>query len=177
MAQQFVNINTDKLVKFTNKLEKMHRSDLPVAIRSTLNKAAFDMKTKTLPASALATFEKRHVGQFYKANSRFEGARGFDTNSMKSTVGFVENRLKGRTNYSVQDLEQQETGGSLSPARSFLPLKGARVGGKGRVRDENRLSEIPPFDDVLRLICCCKHLLLNQTPYGKTLQVALNYHA
>jgi len=145
-----LNINTKGLVKFTNKLEKMHRSDLPIAIRGTLTKAAVNMKKETLPKSAESTFEKRHRGQFYKANSRFEGAKGFDVKVMKSTVGFVETLLKGQNNYSVQDLEDQEIGGTLTPDRPFLPLDTARVGKKrtGRVRDENRISKIP-FNKII----------------------------
>jgi len=38
------NINTDKVVSLTNKLEKLHKSAMPVAVRMTLNDAAFDMK-------------------------------------------------------------------------------------------------------------------------------------
>ena len=39
-----LNINSDAVVKFTNKLEKMKKFDLPIAIRVTLNDAAFDVK-------------------------------------------------------------------------------------------------------------------------------------
>ena len=47
-----LNVNTDAVVALTNKLEKLHRSAFPVAVRSTLNSAAFDMKKDTILKSA-----------------------------------------------------------------------------------------------------------------------------
>lgn len=41
-----LNVNTDATVALTNKLEKLHKSAFPVAVRSTLNSAAFDMKKR-----------------------------------------------------------------------------------------------------------------------------------
>lgn len=135
-----LNINTDAAVRFTNTLEKLHKSALPSAIRGTLNSAVFDVKTSTMPTKADATFKKREPN-FFKANSRFENATGFNVNSMKATVGFIEGRLKGDNNYAVRDLEQQEEGGSIDK-RSFKPLEKARRGGTGVVRSNARLAEI-----------------------------------
>lgn len=136
-----VNINTDAAVIFTNKLEKLHRSALPNAVRSTLNSAAFDVKKDTMPASADRTFTNR-VKNFFKANSRVEMAQGWSIQAMKATVGFVEGGLKGGKNFAVKDLEQQEHGGQIK-ARSFIPTKDARGGSGARpVRPGNRLSKI-----------------------------------
>ena len=106
-----LNINNDKTVIFTNTLEKLHRSALPVAIRGALNKAAFDLKQKTMPESADKAFVNRSKN-FFKANSRVAMAKGFDIGSMKSVTGFTEGRLRGSNNFAVQDLEQQELGRS-----------------------------------------------------------------
>lgn len=137
-----LKINTGAAVIFTNKLEKLHRSALPSAIREALNDAAYDLKKKTMLDKAANTFEKREPG-FFKANSRAEAATGFNVNSMKSTVGFINEKLKGKTNYAIKDLKEQEEGGNIN-AKSFIPMDDARVSGsfKKKVRANARLSEI-----------------------------------
>ena len=131
-----LNVNTDKLVVFTNKLEKLHRSAFPVAVRGTLNKAAFDIKTNTMPQSAERTFVNRRKN-FFKATSRVDMAQGFNLSSMKSTVGFIGN------GQAVKDLEEQEYGGTIK-GRSFIPTDEARTGGSKAkaVRPVNRLSRV-----------------------------------
>lgn len=142
MSQNFfLNINTDAVVVHTNRLEKMHRSALPSAVRGALNGAAFDVKKNTMPDSAVDAFENR-APNFFKANSRVEPARGFDMRSMKATVGFTESGLRGANNYAVKNLEQQEQGGTIK-RRSFIPTDIARGGSKNKlVRPSNRLSTI-----------------------------------
>lgn len=136
-----LNINTGALVKFTNELEKINKSALPVAIRSTLNDAVFDIKTRTMPQSAASEFTQRRKN-FFTANSKFEAAKGLSINSMKAAVGFYENRLTdSATNYSVKDLQQQEHGGTIHE-KQFIPMAPARVGGKGNVRPNARLKSI-----------------------------------
>ena len=138
----YLNINSNAAVKFTNVLEQMHRSALPVAVRGALNDAAFDVKTNTMPSKASAAFVNRSKN-FFKANSRFKGATGYNVNTMVATVGFVETGLNGGNNYAVKDLEQQEEGGTIG-GRSFKPMKDARVGGvnTGLVKPNYRLSKI-----------------------------------
>lgn len=136
-----ININTDAVVKYTAKLEKLHRSALPVAVRNTLNSAAFDVKKTTMPKKAEATFQNREKN-FFKANSRVDMAKGFDMKTMQATVGFTENGLKGGSNFAVKDLEQQEYGGAIK-SKSFIPMDPARGGNKTRpVRPGNRLSTV-----------------------------------
>lgn len=136
-----LNINTNACIAFTNKLEKLSRSALPVAVRGALNKAAFDVKMNTMPKKANETFKKRKPN-FFKANSRVEMAQGFNVNSMKSTVGFTSTNLQGANNYAVKDLTQQEDGG-LIKGRSFVPLDGARTGGYDTpVRANARISKL-----------------------------------
>jgi hypothetical protein len=120
-----LNVNTNEVIKYTVKLEQLTRSAFPSAIRGALNKAVYDVKTKTMPEKTLQEFERREPN-FFKANSRFENAKGFDINSMKATVGFVETALKDKPNYAVQELEQQEEGGTIHH-KSFIALPGARV--------------------------------------------------
>lgn len=139
------NVNTDEVVKFTNKLEKLHKSAFPVAVRSTLNSAAFDVKQKTMPSQANVSFENRSKN-FFKSNSRVEMAVGFDVKSMKSTVGFLS---RGGTNKAVDELEQQESGGTIG-GRSFIAVDSARIGKSHskNVQKKNRISIMPNVVDA-----------------------------
>lgn len=141
----FLNINSDAAVKFTNVLEGLHRSALPVAIRETLNQAAFDLKQNTMPESAANTFVNR-TKTFFKANSKVEMATGFNVNTMVATAGFFENKLVDQnTNWSVKDLDEQEEGGQIN-MKTFIPTVFARRGGtkSGLVKSQFRLKVIKP---------------------------------
>jgi hypothetical protein len=137
-----LNINTDAIVKFTNTLEGLKKSALPNAVRGALNSAVFDVKTKTMPAKSKSEFINRSAN-FFKANSSFEKASGWDINKMQSVVGFTSDKLQGGNNYAVKDLEQQEYGGIIK-GRSFVPLDTARQGNNKSklVRSNARLSKI-----------------------------------
>lgn len=135
-----INVNTDANVIFVNRLERHSRSAFPVTIRAVLNKAAFQLKTKTMPAGAKDAFENRSPN-FFKANSTVIKAGGFDIQSMKSTVGFTSSKLKGRNNYAVKDLEEQEHGGTIKK-KAFIPMTAARGGKNKLVRPMNRLQNL-----------------------------------
>lgn len=137
-----LNINTDAIVKFTATLEGLKKSALPNAVRGTLNNVVYDVKTKTMPGKSKSEFINRSPN-FFKANSSFEKASGWDINKMVSKVGFTSDKLQGGNNYAVKDLEQQEHGGTIK-GRSFIPLEQARVGGNKSklVRSNARLSKI-----------------------------------
>lgn len=133
-----LNINSKAAVTFTNTLEKMRRSALPLAIRNTLNSAAFDVKKNTMPKSADKNFVLR-APNFFKANSSVQMARGWDLDKMQSVVGFIG---KGTSDKAVKDLEQQEYGGTIKD-RSFIPLAQARGGSDEKtVRPRFRLSSV-----------------------------------
>ena len=128
--------------RFANKLLTMKRSAFPTAIRETLSKSALHVKQKTMPIEAQEAFVNRSKN-FFKYNSRVEFAKGYDIKTMQSTVGFVDDKLKGRNNYSVKDLEKQEQGGTITN-KSLMPLDTARTG-KSRnklVMQKNRLDKI-----------------------------------
>lgn len=137
-----LNVNIDALVVYTNKLEKMSRSALPIAVRTSLNSVAFDVKQKSMPRSVKRFTERQP--NFFKANSRVEMAKGFNVNEMHSLVGFTSENLRlGATNYAVNDLEQQEYGGQIDK-KTFIPLDEARSGNSQNklVRPSNRLTVI-----------------------------------
>ncbi len=137
-----LNINSNAVVAHTNRLESMHRSALPNAIRNTLNDVAMDVKKNTMPTETGKQFKKR-TPNFFKANSRVEFAKGWNVNSMKSTIGFIEGGLKGGNNYAVKDLEQQEDGGVIG-GKSLIPLNTARSGNSynKNVKSNVRLTNI-----------------------------------
>lgn len=128
-------------MQYANNLEKLGRSAFPVAIRGTLNDAAFSLKKKQMPKKAKAMFEERQPN-FFKANSKVYPAGGFDVKRMVAEVGFLSSGLhNASTNYAVKDLEQQEHSGVIK-GRSFKPLAEARRGGTGNVRANSRISQI-----------------------------------
>jgi len=139
-----LNINSDALVIHTNKLEKMHRSALPVAVRNSLNNVAFDVKQRTLPSQVKKDFVNRNK-TFFKATSRVSMASGFDVRTMQSIVGFI----GGEKNQAVRDLEQQERGGTIG-GRSFIPMKSARSSSSNSklVRKDKQLNRIKNINTV-----------------------------
>jgi len=131
-----LNINSSAVVVFTNKLEKMHRSALPVAIREALNVAAFDVKKNTMPKEA-KVFTQRNP-TFFKSTSKVQPAKGFDIKSMKSIVGFMPQSGAKESGGATEDLKQQEDSGTIGH-RSFIPLAGARAGGNYNRRVSNKM--------------------------------------
>jgi len=140
-------INTDSVKKYSKKLDSLNRSALPVAIRESLNDCAKDMKMNTLMKESKDSFINREHN-FFKANSSYDRATGFSVNQMKAVIGMVDDRLKGSNNYSVKDLEQQESGGRIKK-KAFIPMKSARKSGSNSlVRPNARLQKIKTIVDV-----------------------------
>jgi len=139
-----IKVDLTKFNEFTDKLGTLHRSAYPNAVRGTLNSAAFDMKQNTMLKSAKHKFINR-TPNFFKANSRVEQAKGWTVNGMTSTIGMVS--LKGN-NKAVDDLEQQEHGGTIR-GRSFIPIKSARIGGSN-AKNVQKKSRIGGIKNIVR---------------------------
>lgn len=140
------NVNSKDTFRFAEHLEVISKSALPVAVRQTLNSAAYDVKQDTMPKEA-KRFAKRKP-TFFKANSTVVAAQGFDINAMQSLTGF---RPKpSDRSHSVEDLQQQEYGGDIAN-RAFIALSTGRVGNRwgANVRKQNRLSEMSNIVDPL----------------------------
>jgi hypothetical protein len=140
MSVKTLNINTDDVVKFTARLERMSENDLPRVIQKTLNEVAMDVKKKTMPASARRNFTVRS-SNFFKANSRVDFAkRNKDISRIESTVGFTPRSGKS-IDQAVDDLQEQEYGGKIEK-KSFIPTKSARTSNnaKRNVKRNLRLS-------------------------------------
>jgi len=160
------NINSDKLVWFTNELEKMHRSKLPNAVRNTLNNAAFDLKKKQVLLSAKSEFTERRKN-FFKASSRVERAKGFNIRSMSSLVGFIP------FSEAVENLQQQEYGGKVKK-RSFVPMDPSRTSKSraklvarknqlGRIRNIDKIQDKKKFRRVIASVGKGGHVLYKDT--------------
>lgn len=137
-----LNIDTVELRGFSKRLESLSKTALPNVVRKTLNDAAMDVKRVTMPESANVFTQRQKT--FFGATSRVEFAKNSsDINTMQSSVGFMDKGLKGENNYSVKDLNQQESGGRIA-GRSFIPLRSARIGNSntGLVKAQFRLSSI-----------------------------------
>jgi len=135
----YLNVNTDEMVLFTNRLERLNRSAFPMSVREALNSAAFDVKKVQLIISSEKNFINRQPN-FFKANSRVEMAKGWDLSGMVAKVGMID---LGGNNYAVDDLKQQEHGGKID-SKSFIPLDSARNSNSAKkiVAPRNRLSKI-----------------------------------
>ncbi len=136
-----LNINSDAVIRHTATLERLHRSALPVAIRSALNSAAFDVKTKTMPIASNVFVHRSPT--FFPATSKVNPAKGFNINEMAAIVGFLPSSGAKEKGGATKNLEQQEHGGQIQH-RAFIPLKQARSGGNynRNVSAKNRLAEM-----------------------------------
>jgi hypothetical protein len=136
MARAMFDIDSHAVAEHVNRLDKMHRSALPNAIRGTLNGMAYFTKKTSMPMEARRAFVNRDPN-FFKAKSRVENARGWNVDTMRATVGFIGN------DQAVEDLEKQEYGGIIK-GRAFIPTDIARTGKTNRkkVARRNRLSKM-----------------------------------
>lgn len=137
-----LHVNSDELVTFSNKLEKLSRTAFPNAVRKTLNEVALDVKKRTLQRSAASVFTLRKKN-FFKRFSRvmFVQERRV-VNKMESVVGMDSTRLSGANNFAVENLHEQEYGGMIG-GRTFVPAKQSRVSKSWarNVKRQNRISE------------------------------------
>jgi hypothetical protein len=133
------SIDMSAVNDYAKRLERLHRSALPSVVRATLNNAVYDVKTNTMPKSAKKHFKERDKN-FFKVNSRFDKATGWNISSMKAVVGFVP---RGDTNKAVEDLEKQEHGGKITN-KAFIAMKSARTGNSPlrKTRSNARISTL-----------------------------------
>ncbi|MCM8906783.1 hypothetical protein [Tenacibaculum finnmarkense] len=133
------DVNTDDAIGLTAKLEKLHRSAFPVAVRSTLNNAAFETK-QLIPKAAGRAFTIRQK-KLYKKFIIVDKATGFDLNSMKAVVGIDGNAKNGKR--VAKGLAAQETGGVVE-GRKLIAMDQARISGSygKKLKSKHRFSKI-----------------------------------
>ncbi len=131
-----LDVNTDSSIQLTAKLEKLHRSAFPSAVRNTLNQAAFESK-KNVPIYASKNFTIRQKNLFNRMTI-VNKANGFNVNQMVSKVG-----IDGGKKSLSDGLEKQETGGNIK-GRKLLSHDMARVSNSSakKVKAKNYLSKV-----------------------------------
>lgn len=138
-----LRIDTDEVIKFTNKLNKLHRSAFPNAVRNTLNNAAFETK-KQIPLVAQKKFVTRSK-TFFRAFSIVDQAKGFDVEKMVSKSGINGSKSGGQK--VANDLVKQEKGGNIE-AGKLMPHDRARTSNsfEKKIKRKNYKQKINAFD-------------------------------
>lgn len=106
---QAFSVDTTEMMAFKQKLDKISRSAFPVSVRKTLNNAAFEMKTKTLPQSFKDEFTIRRPNFIKHVSSYTKCQNTFNVNSMVSEAGILEGK-----SLAGDRLELQERGGIIN---------------------------------------------------------------
>lgn len=138
---RILDVNNDGVIQLTAKLEELHKSAFPSAVRNTLNKAAFETK-KQLPKTAEKKFITRHK-PFFKNMSVVDKASGFNVDKMIATVG-----IDASKNMELaENLESQEFGGMVN-ARKLIAHDDARTSksNKKRVSAPNKVNKVDFHD-------------------------------
>lgn len=142
MGRNMININSDQFVVLANKLEKIGRAELPVAVRSTLNEMAFRMKGT---GGARGQIDKRAEKDFdfirnkklFKKLTGATKAKGLDIGNMRSEAGIIN---QSGLNEVAEGLADQQRGGKTK--QKATPLSPSRIGksrGK-KIRSKSRLE-------------------------------------
>lgn len=136
-----IQIDAKDIIDLSKKLSNASRSTFPVAVRSTLNDMAFDVKKNQL----IQTLKNKsgmiiRNESFFKKYSGFQKATGFEISSMYSQVGMIPS---GNATRAVNRLETQDEGGNLIN-HDFVPDKNARQGNSrsGKVQKNKYLDKI-----------------------------------
>jgi len=134
------NINTHEVVEITNKLEKLHKSAMPIAVRETLNEAAVMGRLEMIKQFKEKDEFTIRKPNFINVHSKFNKSKNtFDINQMQSEFGLI----KGKSN-AGDELEKVEFGG-IAQKRDFIPMDEARGGTKKRlILKKHYLQNIKP---------------------------------
>jgi len=143
-----IEINTADFNVLSNKLEKIGKADLPVAVRSTLNSMAFKMKGAgskrgQIDIQAEKDFDYRRNKTLFKVMTGVQKASGLTINRMQSKAGIVSR--SGRTELA-EGLAQQQKGGKLK--KKATPTLKTRPGSNisKRVRRPSYLRNLNSID-------------------------------
>lgn len=161
-----LDVNTDASIALTAKLEKLHKSAFPSAVRNTLNEVAFISKT-LVQKKTDDTFTIRQKNLF-KRFTVVEKAKGFNVNQMVSRVG-----IDGTTNPKLsQGLEKQETGGVISGRRLIAHDKGrVSSSSKKKIKKQNYFSSIGNVGKPNKRIKGSKYIMIKKGVKGTIFEV------
>lgn len=161
-----LDVNTDAAIVLTAKLEKLHKSAFPSAVRSTLNDAAFETK-KLVPKTASTNFTIRQKNLFSRF-SKVEKAKGFDVKTMSSAVGIE----KGTQSKLTDGLAKQETGGNIQ-GRKLTPHNKGRVSGSygKKMKTKNQFKNIGKVGTRTKRIKGAKYIIIEKGNGGTLFEV------
>lgn len=108
-----IKLDVNDSIEFTAKLERLHRSAFPSAVRNTLNNAAFDFK-KTVPQVGGSKFITRSK-PFLRVFTTVKKAEGFNIKSMQSTAGLD----ASKDPETAANLAAHETGQTVKGRKLF----------------------------------------------------------
>lgn len=114
-----IKINSIAMKEYEKKLNDLHRSAFPNAIRSTLNDAAFEMKKDNLHTSAAKNFKHTRSKSFFKKFSGVKKATGWNINSMYSEIGLLDMGVK-TAKTAIDNMHMHEKGGSINEGATYL---------------------------------------------------------
>lgn len=126
MAKTF-NINNVQVVELTNKLERLHRSAMPLVVRGTLNDAAFLARNKAISIFA-ANFTVRKKNFIRSHTGVNKSKNTFDIKQMVTEAGVI----RGKSGPG-DSLGLQEFGGTATDKKG-IPTPSVRIG-----KSENKL--------------------------------------
>lgn len=128
------DVNNDEVIAFTAKLEKLHKSAFPSAVRNTLNDVALEHK-RLIPLEAAKRFEHSRRKTFFKKITGVQKAKGWSISKMKAISGLDPSVNLGdgrKSDRIISNLEAQEKGGMVR-GRKLITHDDSRTGGnKGR---------------------------------------------
>ena len=155
-----LDVNTGSAIQLTAKLEKLHKSAFPNAVRNTLNDVAFETK-KLIPKKAEGNFTIRQKNLF-KRMSLVEKAQGWNVNGMVSKVG-----LDGSKGSLSDGLEKQETGGNLK-GRKLIAHRMGRVSNSSakKVKSKNQFKNIGNIGTSKRRVKGSKYFRIDKGSKG-----------
>lgn len=148
MARGMLNIRSDEFVVLANKLQRIGKADLPVAVRSTLNQLAFDMKGTSgkrgeIDKRAEMDFDYRRNKTLFKAITGVTKADGLNISNMESEAGIIK---RSGMDEIAEGLADQQKGGTTK--QKATPLSRSRTGrniGK-KVRKPAYLQNLDSID-------------------------------
>lgn len=136
---RYISIDTKELEYYKKRLEKIGRSDFPLAVRSAVNETAVNMRTQTMPRNFNDNFIIRRK-TFLKSQSGTNFCKNtFDINSMISETGISDKLEVGKR------LELQEIGGTIN--NRAIPLDATRRSGN-RSKVQKKDFYFKPFKDA-----------------------------
>ena len=155
-----LDVNTDASIQLTAKLEKLHRSAFPSAVRNTLNDVAFETKS-LIPKKAEGKFTIRQKNLF-KRMSLVNKATGWNINNMISKVG-----IDGTKGSLSDGLEKQETGGNLK-GRKLTPHNMGRISSsyEKKLKVKNQFSKIGKIGTAKKRVKGSKYFRIDKGSKG-----------